>query len=303
MTAARTVFVFSICCVSLFGQQRAPATAARGVAAGDQVALRDASFSSASLGRAMKYRIFLPAGYERSVRRYPVLYLLHGLTGAYSDWESRTHLAQYAQSLQLIIVMPDAGDSWYTNSVTVPEDKFEDYIANDLIWEIDQHYRTIASRHGRAIAGLSMGGYGALKLGLKYPGLFAFAASFSGALDVARNPGFAAVQRGSYQEEIAKIFGPADSAVRKQNDVFALAQTADPSRLPFLYFDCGAEDPFANINREFAALLQQRKIAHEYRDLPGTHNWQYWDQQLPRMLRVMAAHIPIGAESGAAPLH
>ncbi len=268
------------------------------VRAGDQVTIRDASFSSASLGRAMKYRILFPAGYERSTSRYPVLYLLHGLTGAYSDWESRTHLAQYAQPLQLIMVMPDAGDSWYTNSVTVPQDKFEDYIANDLIREIDQHYRTIASRHGRAIAGLSMGGYGALKLGLKYPGRFAFAASFSGALDVARDPAFA----GSYQEEIAKIFGPENDAVRKQNDVFALAQSADPSRLPFLYFDCGTEDQFANSNREFAALLQQRKIAHEYRELPGAHDWQYWDRQLPEMLRVMAAHIPIGAESRVARL-
>ena len=100
------------------------------------VTVRDVSFQSTSLARAMKYRIILPADYSTSARRYPVLYLLHGLTGSYLDWESRTHLVEYVQPLPLIVVMPDAGDSWYTNSAGVPQDKFEDYVVKDLIEEI-----------------------------------------------------------------------------------------------------------------------------------------------------------------------
>ncbi len=148
--------------------------------------LREESVQSAALGRAMKYRVLLPTDYDGSQRRYPVLYLLHGLGGDYKDWTTRTNVAEYSRTLPLIIVMPDGENSWYTNAANVPADRFEDYILTDLLADVAGKYRTINSRHGRTIAGLSMGGYGALKMALKRPGTFAVAGSFSGAFSATR---------------------------------------------------------------------------------------------------------------------
>jgi len=153
------------------------------------VRVQDGAFHSAALDREMKYRILLPCGYQTGSRRFPVLYLLHGLYGDYLNWDTRTNLERCAQRYELIVVMPDAGDSWYTNSATDPKDKFEDYIAKDLVAEIDGKFRTLRSRHARAIAGLSMGGYGALKIALRYHDDFAFAGSLSGALDAPQDLG------------------------------------------------------------------------------------------------------------------
>src|SRR5215470_6112654 len=147
--------------------------------------VEDFVFHSASLGRNMHYRVLLPADYENA-GGLPVLYLLHGLDGDYTDWDTITRLEKYAKNLPIIIAMPDADDSWYTNSATVPADKFEDYIAKDFVSEVDSRFRTIRDRRGRAIAGLSMGGYGSLKFSLKSQ-LFAFAGSLSGALNAAQN--------------------------------------------------------------------------------------------------------------------
>jgi S-formylglutathione hydrolase FrmB len=128
----------------------------------------------------MHYRVLLPAAYEAG-GRFPALYLLHGLYGDYMNWDTRTRLEEYAKATNVIVVMPDADDWWYTNSATVPADKFEDYIAKDLISQIDKTFRTLRDRHARAIAGLSMGGYASVKFGLKYPDLFVFVGSLSGA--------------------------------------------------------------------------------------------------------------------------
>lgn len=106
----------------------------------------------------LPYNVILPVDYDSAVStRYPVLYLLHGLTGHYSDWVSRTNVADYASEYRLIIVMPEGNDGWYTDSATVTTDKYESYILQELLPDVQQRYRTIEARYGRAIAGLSMG--------------------------------------------------------------------------------------------------------------------------------------------------
>ena len=262
----------------------------------ERILVREGSFQSTALGRPMRYRVILPLDYEAMRRRYPVLYLLHGLTGSYADWESRTNLAEYAERLNLIIVMPDGNDAWYTNSAGEPQEKYEDYIIKDLIPEIDKQYRTISARYARAIAGLSMGGYGAIKFGLKYPLTFAFVASFSGALPVARDADFLSNWSAKYRDGAMKIFGPAGSQTRTENDIYALVKKAVPARLPYFYLDCGTEDDFLQANREFVALLHQQKIAYEYRELPGGHSWDYWDKQVRAMFEVLAQRIDIRRE-------
>ena len=145
------------------------------------------SIDSKLMGREMPYNLLLPEEYgsESSKQvRYPVIYLLHGLTGHFDDWATKTRLPMYSQTCECIIVMPEGNNGWYTDSATVSADKYESYIVQELIPEIDKTYRTNAERGGRAIAGLSMGGYGAIKFGMKFPELFFLAGSFSGALGV-----------------------------------------------------------------------------------------------------------------------
>src|SRR6266480_7310999 len=140
-------------------------------------------FQSKLVNATLPYNVVLPPDYRTSsTTRYPVLYLLHGLTGHYSDWLTKTNVADYAAQYRMIVVMPEGKDGWYTDSATVPNDKYESYILRELIPDVEKHYRTIETRFGRGVAGLSMGGYGALKFGLKSPGTFMFAASLSGAL-------------------------------------------------------------------------------------------------------------------------
>lgn len=245
-------------------------------------------FKSELIGKVLPYDALLPPGYFKSNRRYPVLYLLHGLFGRHDDWITRTNLAEYAAQYELIIVTPEGHDNWYVDSATVAQDKYESYFVRELIPDVDARYRTIKDRRARGIAGLSMGGYGALKFGIKYRGYFAFAGSLSGALDPAsrteEHPGFA---WDILRPSLVAAFGPANSPAREANDLHKIARSAsDISSLPYLYFDCGLEDGFLATNREFAEILVAKKIPHQYRQLPGGHSWDYWDRQLREILRL-----------------
>ena len=241
-------------------------------------------FQSKLLNTTLPYNVVLPTDYATArSTRYPVLYLLHGLTGHYSDWVSRTNIADYAAEYRLIVVMPEGNDSWYTNA-------YETYILQELVPDVQQRYRTIEARDARAIAGLSMGGYGAIKFGLKSPHTFAFAASMSGAFAITR---YSEEEVPVSWRESLKLFGPVGSEIRKANDLFEIVGKLRAERigsLPYFYFDCGTEDSplIFPSNRELATLMFEKKIPHEYRELPGDHSWGYWDNQVQEILRVAA---------------
>src|SRR6188768_1123594 len=216
---------------------------------------RDDAVASAALGRTMKYRVLLPADYATSGGQYKTLYLLHGLTGDYMDWSTRTDLARIAHGLPLVIVMPDGENAWYTNAADKGP-RFEDYIADDLVKDVESKYRVIRSRYGRAIAGLSMGGYGALKIALKRPTVFAAAGGFSSALGVT-DPAFGD-RMPAYRDQLLKIYGPPGSETRAANDILLVADKARPESAPAIYFDCGTSDGLITSNRDLAAVLQKR---------------------------------------------
>ena len=139
------------------------------------------SLKSELLGREVNYRVVFPADYKQnSSKRYPVIYLLHGLFGHFDNWTDKTRLAEYAAPYDFIIVTPEGGDGWYTDSVSTPGDKYESYIFRELIPEVEKKFRIDGKGSRRFIAGLSMGGYGAIKFGLKNPQMFAMVGSFSG---------------------------------------------------------------------------------------------------------------------------
>ena len=247
------------------------------------------------MAREMPYNLFLPKNYNDEASketRFPVIYLLHGLTGHYNNWAEMSKLEQHAANYNFIIVMPEGDNGWYTDSVNVPNDKYESYIVKELIPEIDKKYRTKAMRGSRAIAGLSMGGYGSLKFGLKYPEMFALAGSFSGALGITEITDKNATPYIS--KSIMSVYGEAGSETRKTNDIFKIVRELTPEKiknLPFIYQDCGTEDFLFQNNRDFAALLTEKKIPHEYRQLPGAHDWKYWNLQVQEFLRVSERFI------------
>jgi S-formylglutathione hydrolase FrmB len=269
-------------------------------------------FESKLVGAALPYNVILPADYARDSakhRRYPVLYLLHGLSGSAGDWVSeRARLADHAAQYPFIVVVPEGRDGWYTDSATVPNEKFESYIISELIPDVERRFRAIASREGRAVAGLSMGGYGSLKFGLKHPELFAFAGSMSGALGAASWPPDEKLLA-FVRPSIARVYGPADAPdneTRKANDIFRLVRELTPERtkaLPFLYLDCGTEDFLLGGNRDFSALLVEKKVPHEFRQLPGGHAWPYWDKQVQEILRLAAERLAAPGEAKAAGQH
>jgi putative tributyrin esterase len=239
------------------------------------------------MGREMTFQVVSPPRAKRKPNYrgpdtiYPVLYLLHGLGGHYDNWSAKTRLSEYAAQFRRLVILPEGGDGWYTDSETVQNDRYESYIIRELIPATSGPG---ISKH-RAIAGLSMGGYGAIKFGLKYPEMFSIVGSFSGALDAPLRTQKSVNLRPS----IMSVFGPEDSKTRAENDIFAIIQDASPEKIktfPFIYLDCGTEDPFFQINRDFVSLLLDKKVPHEYRELPGNHNWQYWDQQVQEFLRL-----------------
>jgi len=268
---------------------------------GRKVDVETIQFKSELIGQVLPYDALLPVGYAESNKRYPVLYLLHGLFGRYDDWVTRTNLAQYATNYDLIIITPEGHDSWYTDSAGTATDKYESYFIRELISDVDARFRTIKDRRARGVAGLSMGGYGALKYGLKHPEQFAFAASISGALDPATRtddkPGFG---WDIFRPSINAVFGPRSSQTRISNDLHQIARGLSASQiasLPYLYFDCGLEDGFLATNRELADILLSKKVPHQFRQLPGAHTWAYWDQQVQEVLtlyaQLMTMHVKL----------
>jgi putative tributyrin esterase len=249
-------------------------------------------FQSKLVNATLPYNAILPPDYHVSkATRYPVLYLLHGFGGHYSDWATRTNVADYAAQYRMIVVMPEGNNGWYSDSVSANADKYESYILKELIPDVQKRYRTIEARYGRAVAGLSMGGYGAIKFGLKRPDLFAFAASLSGTLDVATWTEDYLKNLKSIRDSVFSVFGPLGSEARQKNDIFEIVRGMTPSRvanLPYFYLDTGTEDFFATNSQQFVLLLREKKIPHEYRELPGDHNWAYWDQQMPEVLQLAA---------------
>ncbi|MDQ3375173.1 MAG: esterase family protein [Acidobacteriota bacterium] len=242
--------------------------------------------NSKLMAREMPYRVVVPVSYKNSREKtaYPVIYLLHGLTGHFDNWGDKTKIAEYLAPYNFIVVMPEGNNGWYTDSASVPNNRYETYITQELIPEIDKKFRTLPVRKHRAVAGLSMGGYGSIKFGLKNPESFALVGSFSGALGAAS---WTEKSLGNgwktLTDSITSVYGAAESKTRQENDIFKLVKeipSEKVSRLPFLYLDCGTEDSLISSNRDFAGLLLEKKVRHEFRQLPGKHDWKYWESQI-----------------------
>ncbi|WP_088809911.1 MULTISPECIES: alpha/beta hydrolase family protein [Listeria] len=245
-------------------------------------------FFSEVLGISTSMTVLLPevgknrigmAGAKKQ-EAYPVLYLLHGLSDDDSTWTRRTALERYVAELGIVVVMPNGYRGFYTNTKT--GENYFDYIANEVP-SLVQHYFPISSaRNETFVAGLSMGGYGAMKLALHFPERYAAAASFSGALDM---ESYLKEVSGEAAREKNNTFGTAADFVGSENDLFALAKNVS-GESPRLYQACGTEDFLYAHNQNFRKFVTtETNLPLTYEEGPGSHTWDYWDSQIQKALQ------------------
>jgi S-formylglutathione hydrolase FrmB len=254
------------------------------------MAFAEIRFKSAALDKATAMNVILPKrltpdvpeqvtddipnGRRAEPIRYPVFYLLHGLSDDHTIWERRTRIEWYVRDLPLIVVMPDAGRSFYCDAVEGAAG--ERLILEDVIGFVESFLPTIAERGGRAIGGLSMGGYGAVKLGLKYPDRFCSVTAHSGCHSIVRELADYGTLRG-HEELDGELFRIYGRPPRADDDPLMLADQADPEKVPAFRIDCGVDDFLIEHSRELRAKFEEKGIAHEYAEFPGQHDWDYWD--------------------------
>ena len=226
---------------------------------------------SSSMHKISRCIVILPENYTVKGEKYPVLYLLHGWSGSYTGWLTEApQLKTHADLFQMLIVCPDGGyDSWYLDSPVDSTVRYDTYISQELTTYIDYYYHTNNQANARAIAGLSMGGHGAITLAAKHPDIFGAAGSMCGGLDL--RP----FKRNDW--DLKGVLGEPNThwsnweAASAINMVPLLKKIGIP-----LILDCGTGDFFLEVNRNMHKSLLEAGIAHEYTERPGEHNRAYW---------------------------
>jgi S-formylglutathione hydrolase FrmB len=268
--------------------------------------IKSGTFSSPSLGKDVAYVIDLPASYATGDKKYPVIYALHGLFESSAFYERRGLAAAFAAAREkgdlpdALVVTADGSNSFYVNGAG---GAFEDMVAKDLVDHVEKTYRTLPGRDGRVLFGVSMGGYGALRLGLKYPDRYAAVATHS-AMVLEKIPTAEDGARRGQMAAFNRIFGdPIDAALWAANDPLQLAAKVDPKTTPMLYFDCGTEDRYGLFvgNKDLHDKLLSRGIKHEFGLYPGDHGYEYVKTVIDKSLRFLGAALKAGPAKPAAP--
>lgn len=228
------------------------------------------SVYSDAMQKSFKCIVIKPSIKKHKSTPLPVVYLLHGYSGWYSNWITRVpELTQYADTYKLYIVCPDGGySSWYFDSPMDSSLKYETYISKEVPDYIDAHYNTIKKRTGRAITGLSMGGHGAFFISLRHSNRFGACGSMSGGVNLMSS-------KNKY--DISKRIGDTISQASnwKNYSIIGLIEQK-PSDSVAIILDCGINDPFYKDNVQLHEKMLALKIPHDYTERPGKHNWDYW---------------------------
>lgn len=236
------------------------------------------SIYSNSMHKYINAVVIKPGNYKKKKNSFPVVYLLHGYSGNYSNWIGKVpELNKYADDYQMLIVCPDgAYSSWYFDSPVDSTYRYETHIATEVVNFIDKNYRTIADKNHRAITGLSMGGHGALFIALRHPGIFGAAGSMSGGVDL---------QESKNRFDIMKRIGDTVLQAKAWHDMAVINLVENYTNTGVkMIFDCGNKDIFIDGNRKLHQKMLLLKIPHEYIERPGEHNWQYWSNAIPFQL-------------------
>lgn len=235
---------------------------------------------STSMQKNIPNIIITPDKYKKEApaQQFPVVYLLHGAGGDHLNWLAISpNLPQLADLYNILIICPDGGvTSWYYDSPVDSTMRYETYVSKELVEYADTHYPTIKSKEARAIAGLSMGGHGALYLATRHPDVFHAAGSMSGGVDIRPFP---------KNWDIAKRLGPIDT--HRDNWEKHTITNMLPQMLAAnigIIIDCGVDDFFYKVTKELHEKMLALKIPHDYIEKPGSHNGAYWKEALPFQL-------------------
>lgn len=241
---------------------------------------------SQSMNIDKKAVVILPDSYK-SMPALPVLYLLHGHGGIYSDWVTRAPgVKDLADQYNVIIVCPDGGNNWYFDSPVNNSVRYETYISGEVVNYIDRNYKSIKSAKGRAIAGLSMGGHGALYLAVRHQDVFGSAGSMSGGVDIRPFP---------RNWDIPSVLGNfSDNSSNWENNTVINVIDKLPAGALNIIIDCGVDDFFISVNRSLHDKLVQKQIAHTYMERPGAHTWKYWAESVRYMMLFFSEHLSAG---------
>lgn len=241
------------------------------------MAFLQCQFSSEALEIAASMNVILPQNIQGPL---PVLYLLHGLSDDHTAWTRRTSIERYAEARGLAVVMPAVNRSFYADMEHGA--KYWTFVSEELPKLARAFFPLSDLREHTFVAGLSMGGYGAMKLALSFPDRFAAAASLSGAVDINR-----LIASGDFERDMRLIFGNKDSVFGSESDLFALAEklAAGSQPIPQLYQCCGTEDFLYADNIRFRDRCRELGLPLTYEEEPGDHEWGYWDEKIKRVLQ------------------
>ena len=231
---------------------------------------------SQSMKKKIENVIILPHYYDQQTQ-FPVVYLLHGYSGNHKSWlQIHSGLPDLATRYGIIIVCPNGQNSWYWDSPENPEMQYETYIAKELVSYIDNNYKTLKNKKGRAITGLSMGGHGGLWLGFRHTETYGACGSTSGGVDIRPFPG---------NWEISKSLGSYREHPKRWNEHTVITQLHRiQSGAPAIIIDCGTEDFFYEVNETLHKKLLYNKIQHDYITRPGGHDGTYWKNSIEYQL-------------------
>ncbi len=250
--------------------------------------IEQAVVSSTVLSRDVSYTVYLPADYEHSQRTYPVVYLLHGYTDDNTGWLQFGEINRYADKAiaegtipPMIIIMPDADSSWYINAYDGKE-KYEDFFIQEFIPAIEKTYRIKSQKKYRAVAGLSMGGYGSLMYALKYPEYFVATAPLSAA--VFSDDEMINMPDAQWDRTFGQLYGRGLKGKARlskawyDNSALSIIEKKSGAELNKVryWIDCGDDDFLAKGNALLHIALRSKLVAHEYRVRDGAHSWTYW---------------------------
>lgn len=232
------------------------------------MAIVDVEFRSEALGHDVQYSLLLP---EVGEGPYPAILQLHGLGDNHRAWIDKSMLAIHARDYPMAIIMPATGTDAYLNWKSLErlhQHRYEDYIMQDLMSHVRRHFNVQAGAWG--IGGLSMGGFGSMRLGLKYPETFASIWSHSSAF----------VIHDHLKPE------QTDERVITESNLHTIASSLKASGTPHpvITFDCGLDDELLDSNRAFDAHLTAIGLDHSYHEYPGGHTWAYWDEHVRKAL-------------------
>jgi enterochelin esterase family protein len=253
--------------------------------------IRAESFRAKSLGREVRYVVDLPSSYAEGDRRYPVLYVLHGLFEGPGFWERRGLAALLARLREtgegeFLVVAVDGGNSFFVNG---SQGAFQDLVSRDIVAQVESTHRVLSNRSGRALLGVSMGGYGALRIAFAEPDRFCAVATHSAMLLQAMPNETEGAGRGQMAAFYSVFGNPIDARRWQEADPLVLAQKAEAKTAPALYFDCGAEDRYglAAGNRALHETLVARGVPHTFALPAGDHGYEFVRTRLEESLRFL----------------